>query len=123
LDKTVDKYLRCVRVILFVLFILPNAVAGEKTDVCIKYRKDFGWSDGYAVQGIVISGTDLNSAVGSLTRFKSFSTYVVVFWDEGQASIFELPAHSFGKVPMFESEVEDQYGRRWKIKKGHFMCR
>jgi hypothetical protein len=74
------------------------------------------------VEGTVISGSDLNKAVGSFTRFKTFSTYVVVFWGEEQASIFELPANAFGRIPMMEREVEDQEGRRWKIRQGHFMC-
>lgn len=106
----------------FTLFLSSFAVAAEKADVCVKYRTDSGWSKGYAVQGTVIDGSDLNSAVGSYTRFNNFSTYVVVFWDDDQASIFELPAISFGSVPMFETEVEDQQGRKWKIKEGHFLC-
>lgn len=99
-----------------------SALAADKAEVCVKYRKDYGWSKGYTVQGTVIDGSDLNSAVGSFSRFKSFSTYVVVFWDRDQASIFELPAMAMGGVPMFETEVEDQQGRKWQIKEGHFMC-
>ena len=103
--------------------LLPAiASAADKAEVCVKFRKDYGWSKGYAVQGTVISGSDLNSAVGSFTRFKSFSTYVVVFWDQDQASIFELPAISMGSIPIFETEVEDQQGRKWKVKEGHLMC-
>lgn len=104
-------------------FFLPSsAFAADKAEVCVKYRKDYGWSKGYEVQATVISGSDLNSAVGSFTRFKSFSTYAVVFWDQNEASIFELPAMAMGSIPMFETEVEDQQGRKWKIKEGHSVC-
>ena len=113
-----------IKIIFFGFFIIISSAAfpAEREDICIKYKKDYGWSNGYSVQGTVMSGSDLNSAVSSLTRFKIFSTYVVVFWDEGEASIFEMPSISLGSVPMLEQEVEDQYGRKWKIKKGHFLC-
>lgn len=104
------------------LVLTSVASAAERQEVCVKYRQDFGWSNGYRVIGNVMSGSELNRAVGSFTRFRSFSTYVVVFWDEGQASIFELPAGSMGNVPIIEREVEDQYGRKWKIKRGHGVC-
>lgn len=108
-------------VALFSLFS-TIAVANEKVDVCVRYRADYGWSKGYSVQATVISGSDLNSAVGSINRFKPFSTYAVVFWNQGEASILELPPGSFGSVPIFDSEVEDQNGRKWKIKEGHSLC-
>ncbi|MBA3012346.1 MAG: hypothetical protein KKF12_11995 [Proteobacteria bacterium] len=104
------------------IFIFSIASASEKAEVCIKYQKDIGWSKGYAVTGTVINGSDLNSAVGSFSRFKPFPTYVVVFWDKGQASIFELPSVTFGSVPIFATQVEDQEGRLWKMKEGHIFC-
>lgn len=108
--------------IVLCLVLTGTASAAEREEVCVKYRQDFGWSNGYRVIGNVMSGSELNRAVRSLTRYRSFSTYVVVFWDEGQASIFELPSGSMGNVPMFEREVEDQYGRKWRIKRGHSLC-
>ena len=108
----------------FTLFVFSSvSIAAEKSEVCIKYKKGLGWSKGYAVEGTVVSGSNLNSAVDQFSRFKLFSTYVVVFWDEDQASIFELPRSTLGRVPMLrEIEVEDQEGRKWKMKKGHFRC-
>lgn len=104
------------------LILIGSAHASESQEVCIKYRKDFGWSNGYKVTGNVVKGADLNRAVGSYTRFRSYSTYVVVFWAEGEASIFELPPGSMGNVPSFARDVEDQYGRKWQIKRGHNFC-
>lgn len=98
------------------------SLASEAESVCIKYRKNYGWSKGYAVEGTVMRGSTLNRAVGSFSRFKRFSTYVIVFWDEGEASIFELPRHAYGRIPLFEMVVEDQENRKWKMKKGHFSC-
>lgn len=99
-----------------------TAAAAEKEEACVKYRNENGWSKGYSVIATVISGSDLNSAVGSFTRFQSFATYAVVFWDDDQASILKLPPTSMGSLPLLESEVEDQYGRNWKIKDGHTFC-
>lgn len=108
--------------LVILLCISFASFAAEKQEACVKYRKDYGWSKGYSVVATVISGSDLNSAVGSFSRFESFATYAVVFWDEGQASIYKLPASSMGTLPMFEQEVEDQEGRRWRIKEGHSFC-
>ena len=112
-----------ISVLLVIVFLFSGvANAAEKEDACVKYRKEYGWSKGYSIVATVISGSDLNSAVGSFTRFQSFATYAVVFWDDDQASILKLPPMSMGSLPMFESEVEDQYGGKWKIKAGHLLC-
>lgn len=102
--------------------LVAAAFGAENEKICIKYRKNYGWSKGYTVEGTVMRGSDLNRAVKSFSRFNAFSTYVVVFWDDDEARIFELPHHSFGRVPLFEMEVEDQEGRKWRMKKGHFPC-
>lgn len=99
-----------------------GAQAAERAEACIKYEKEHGWSKSYTVQATVIEGSELNQKVGSYTRFKSFSTYAVVFWGEGQATVLELPSLSMGSLPMFEIEVKDQEGRHWKIKEGHLFC-
>lgn len=115
------------RVAILLVFLLAGgistiATAAEREEVCVKYEESFGWSKGYTVEGIVISGADLNAKVGSIARFKPFNTYVVIFWQENQATILELPGFSMGYVPILESQVQDQEGRQWKIKKGHGFC-
>lgn len=99
-----------------------DAVAVERTDACVKYETQNGWSNGYSVEATLIGGSELNQKVGSYTRFSAFATYAVIFWGEGQASILELPGLSFGKLPIFESDVNDEEGKRWRIKEGHSMC-
>lgn len=111
-----------VALILAVIFFPGISFSKEIVNICIKYKKDIGWSQLYEVRGTVISGSALNSAVGSFTRFKSFSTYVVVFWDDDQASIFELPTSSLGTVPMFATKIEDQEGRTWNIQTNNGLC-
>lgn len=108
-------------VVLLTTVITTSAIAADREAVCVKYEMEHGWSKGYAVEGVVISGVDLNAKVGSISRFKSYSTYVVIFWDQGQATILELSAFSMG-VPIFESQVRDQDGRLWKVKQGHGFC-
>jgi len=113
---------RLILILCFLFFISSITVASEKVDICLKYKKEIGWSRGYSVKGTIIDGFDLNDAVGSFSRFNSHSTYVVVFWDKDQASIFELPAISFGSVPIFNTQVKDQDDRLWRIKEGHDFC-
>jgi hypothetical protein len=123
-----SAWLRAIAVVAAVAALLSlaanpsTAMAAQREEVCIKYQKEYGWSKSYTVIGTVISGSDLNSKVGSLSRFKALSTYVVVFWDDDKATILELPPLSMGSVPMFESEARDQLDRLWKIKQGHTFC-
>lgn len=111
-------------VIFFAIVFLFTGIANsaEKQEACVKYEKESGWSKGYSVEATVISGSELNSAVGSYTRFQSYATYAVVFWDDDQASVLKLPSMSMGSLPMLESVVKDQYGRKWKIKEGNTFC-
>lgn len=103
-------------------FIWGSAFAAHKEPACLKYRVDYGWSHGYEVTSTVISGADLNAAVGSYTRFKSYSTYAVVFWGQGEASIFELPAYSIDQLPIIATRVGDQNGREWEISQDNGVC-
>lgn len=98
------------------------SLSSEREEICIKYQKSRGWSKGYAVEGTIMRGSALNRTVGSFSRFKRFSTYVIVFWDEGEASTFDLPRHVYGRISLFDVVVEDQENRKWKMKKGHFSC-
>ena len=96
--------------------------AQEKQDACVKYRTEYSWSKGYRIEASVMSGSDLNRAVGSVSRFNAFATYAVVFWGEGQATILKLPTLSMGNLPIIEQEVDDQDGGKWKIQRGHTLC-
>lgn len=101
---------------------VTGAEAAERAEACVKYEKEYGWSKGYAVEATILEGSELNEKVGSYTRFKSFATYAVIFWGEGEATILQLPAMSMGSLPIFEGQVTDQEGKRWKIKEGHSFC-
>lgn len=110
-------------ILLFLLLSFSSvSIAAENQEACVKYQNDSGWSKGYSVVATIISGLDLNSAVGSFSRYESFATYAAVFWGEGQASIYKLPPLSMGSLSIFEQEVKDQEGRKWKIKKGNNFC-
>jgi hypothetical protein len=107
------------------LVVTATASASEpasEEEICVKYEKEYGWSKGYSVTGHLISGSDLNQKTGSLSRFKPFSTYVAVFWEKDEVSLFELPSSSMGSVPIFATEVKDQKGRKWKIQQGNGFC-
>ena len=112
------------KIMLLIISCLFSAASfsAEVAKACLKYQKEYGWSSGYSVDATVISGMELNSAVNSFSRFKGFSTYAVVFWDEGQASIFELPSMSLGQLPLFATQVSDQESRVWQISKNSGIC-
>lgn len=81
--------------------------------VCVKYETEYGWSKGYQVTGTVIKGTELNSRTGTY-NYSPYSTYVVVFWDEDQASILELDFYS-GSISTYGQSATDQRGRSWQV--------
>lgn len=109
--------------LLFITLVSINVLnASKKVDACVKYKKEYAWSKGYELEVTVISGFDLNNAVGSISKFDSLSTYAVIFWEKEQATILKLPPLSIDSIPILESVVKDQYGREWKIKEGHILC-
>ena len=81
--------------------------------VCVKYETEYGWSKSYQVTGTVIKGTELNSRTGTY-NYSPYSTYVVVFWDEDQASILELDFYS-GSISTYGQSATDQRGRSWQV--------
>lgn len=103
-------------ILLLIAVISTSSFGAEQADLCVKYEKQYGWSKGYSVKAKIIDGYDLGVAVNNFRRFKSYATYAVVFWDQGEASIFELPYGNM--VPIYETEVSDQTGRKWRIKEG-----
>lgn len=102
--------------------LVQGANAAEEKPVCVKYRKDFKWSQTYSVQATVKSGSELSAATGEWSRFTSFNSYAVIFWGQNQATILELPPLSMNDIPMFETDVEDADGRKWKISKRGTVC-
>lgn len=104
------------------LLISGAAHAADRAPACVKYETEDGWSKSYAVDATILTGSELNHKVGSLTRFNSFATYAVIFWDKNEVTIIKLPGLYMGSLPIFEKEVEDQLGRRWRIKEGHDFC-
>jgi len=91
----------------------PNS--GEDAKVCVKYQTQYGWSKGYSVQGTIIKGSDLNRATGTY-KYKYASTYVVVFWDQDEASILELQ-NFIGTLTSVQVNAKDQQNRYWKVAK------
>lgn len=104
---------RLIAALALFLFIVNVTIAAEKQIVCAKYRKDYSWSSGYRVEATIIKGVELNKATVTF-NYKPISTYVVIFWDKGQASIIEL---DFPILTGVGQSGEDQKGRKWEISK------
>ena len=104
---------------IFLLSILIsfNTFAYEVLDVCATYSNT---GKSYTVQGNIYSGNELNSKTGSWS-YNSWSTYVVIFWSNAQASVIELDYY-FGSLGFMGSNGKDQRGYPWTIKEGHLYC-
>jgi hypothetical protein len=94
----------------------PVAHPSERLQVCAKYRTQYSWSDGYRVEATKATGRELNQATHSFD-YNAFSTYVVIFWDRGEASIIEM---DWPTISAFGSEGEDMRGVRWEISTSSF---
>ena len=90
-----------------------NGGHSAQKSICVKYMTGLGWSDGYKVNATIISGSELNTRTKSF-NYNSYSTYVVVFWEVGQASILELDYYS-GYISSYGQLATDQRGRRWQV--------
>ncbi len=99
------------------LLISTSAFAYEVLDVCATYSNT---GKSYKVQGQIYKGGELNQRTSSFD-YSAFSTYVVIFWSEGQASIIELDFF-FGGLSPLGSSGKDQRGYEWEIKEGHTYC-
>ena len=99
--------------ILTTLVILGNALAAEEIKVCAKYKTSSGWSKGYSVQARKLTGSELNQATSSF-NYEAWATYVVIFWDDDQASIIKMEMPFLSAVGL---QGVDQEGRKWEIAK------
>ena len=90
----------------------------SRLKLCIKYQADYGWSTGYNVSASVMKGTVLNQKTGTY-NYNTFSTYVVVFWAQGEATIIEL-SYYFGSFSAIPISGTDKTGRAWQVAQTDF---
>jgi len=95
-----------------------NNPTSDQETVCVKYKTNTGWSKGYRVNAYILKGSELNRKTRTYD-YNSYSTYVVVFWDKGEASILELDVY-FGSISSIGNSAKDQYGRKWQVSKSSF---
>jgi len=98
------------------LVIFGNALAAEEIKVCARYETSNGWSKGYSVQARKLTGSEMNRATSSF-NYESWSTYVVIFWDNDQASVIKMDMPYLSAIGL---QGIDQEGRKWEIAKTSF---
>jgi hypothetical protein len=99
------------------VFLLAGGwtAAEEQIDVCAEYTAT---GKHYKVKATKATGSELNSATHSF-EFDSFSTYIVIFWDKGEATIINV-----GSFPslMFGVAGKDQEEREWNVSTSTSFC-
>lgn len=90
----------------------------SRLNLCIKYQAQYGWSNGYSVNASIMKGSVLNQKTGTF-NYNYLSTYVVVFWAQGEATIIEL-AYFFGSFSAIPISGTDQSGRTWQVAQTDF---
>lgn len=100
--------------LLLALMASLPAIGKERARLCAKYRTSNGWSQAYKIDGTIIKGYELNQATGTF-NYQGLDTYVVIFWDQGEASIIQMESPF---VTYVDEIGYDQQGRAWQIHKG-----
>lgn len=106
------------------IFLIVWAADAKYTQTCrVKYKKNYGWSSYYTVDVTFMSGIELNRATKTY-NYTSYSTYAIIFWDKGEASVIEISSYigcgSEVKQSCISNRVtnmtgEDREGRGWEI--------
>lgn len=96
--------------------------ARVEAPVKVQYDTANGRSNWLSVNGIFVTGTELNSATRTMS-YDAFSSYVVIFWGSGQAAVIrsktftlcgaQFTASCFPLVGRIEGA--DQDGRTWHV--------
>jgi len=111
------------KLLLGLLLVLSiNASAKFTETLNIKYETRYGWSKYYTVDVTFITGYELNQATRTF-NYSSYSTYAVVFWGQGQATVIKLSGYvacGFDAQPyclMYNTSLQgiDQDGDKWFI--------
>ena len=101
----------------------PEARASYREACTVRYETESGWSTGYQVQCIYITGAELNSATTTF-KYQVFDTYAVVFWKQNEASVIRLKglfvcgmeaSNQCASMTYMPITGTDQQGRTWKV--------
>ena len=105
-------------------FIGIFSVSAKYTQTCtVRYMTQDGWSKKYVVDVTFLTGSELNDATSSY-RYSSYSTYAVIFWGEGKATVIKLSSYTGCSTEVEKSCItntytdlkgKDQDDDEWKI--------
>lgn len=90
------------------------ARGAERVQVCATE----GQGKSYKVQATLTTGQELNSATHSFD-YNGFSKYVVIFWQDNQASVIEM---DYPGLSSYGVDGKDQQGRHWSVSSNTAYC-
>jgi hypothetical protein len=91
--------------------------AQDRVEVCTTY---LGTGKKYKVDATVLTGTELNLRTATF-NYQPLSTYAVIFWGPGQATVIELE-FAIGGISAFGTRGRDQQGYRWELTTSSLFC-
>jgi len=116
------KFVVLVVAFAIVLMTPSRSLARYVQTAKVRYDTRVGTSDWYKVDVNFVTGGELNTATNSI-RYQSWSSYAVIFWAQGQASVIKLK-NIYGCSSEFSEAClpilgkmrgEDQEDREWEI--------
>lgn len=102
---------------LFLSTSLPQSASAETVQVCATYVST---GKSYKVSASVIKGSELNTRTRTLD-YEVFSTYAIITWSEGQASVIKLNTIT-GGISALGTVGQDQKGRQWRLSTSTLLC-
>lgn len=118
------------RALLFIVgwFFFTGVDAVYVQSCKVRYETSDGWSDYYTVEVRFLTGEELNAATETY-RYRTYSTYAVIFWGKGEASVIKLNGYFSCGSEVDRSCIvntyrnlsgQDQEERRWEVCVGDY---
>lgn len=104
-------------------FVSVGSYAYEVDNACLQYvRQDGSYSNTYRVQAMTFDGDELNDAIDCWNCYTSWSKYIVIPWDVGQYSTFEIQGYQSIDNFILWNNITDSHGRTYRIKEDDGFC-
>jgi hypothetical protein len=122
--NTIIRATRLAALMSLMIFLFNEGLSAKYVQTCkVKYKKEYGWSQYYTVEVTFMSGAELNKATSTF-GYDGFSTYAIVFWGQGAATVIKISSYTGCGTEVKQSCIanniinlagKDQDGDIWEV--------
>ncbi len=108
-----------VSLLLTFLLFTSNISYAKYVQTCkVKYKVEIGWPKIYEIQVSFMQGDELNEATDSF-KYKSSSTYAIIFWSDEQVTTIKLDTDKCGRGLYYGNNICDYDDFHGRFDKGY----